>query len=368
MKVKTQEIKKVVLKSLKQKKEEEKETLKVEEENEESDDESNESLDSDQELQLAFAKKRLLPGLNIQVEPAKEFVNDEPSLKRKLDQLYLHMDWMERMDVTIAKRSINLSDLQTGNSNSDSVQLKDLTDNDFKRESLFLRQAEMAVAQALPKLNASKVQFTRPEDYFAQMAKSDDHMKRVRESLLSKHAEMEKREKVRKLREMKKMGKSIQQEAEKKKLHAKKSLNTAVKKYKKGDKDSLEIELEGSARDSKKKPVKRKIKMNEPPGRNGKQDDEQEPRRSSSKWDDGTKNSSKFGLKPSKKANFKENKYGFGGRKKRSKYNTAESYAEGYQKSGGNKKFGGNIKGGNKKTFTKKDKKFTNKNKPKSRT
>lgn len=70
-----------------------------------------------------------------------------------------------------------------------------------------------------------------------------------------------------------------------------------------------------------------------------------------------------FTFRPSKKANYKEKKYGFGGRKKRSKYNTAESYAEGYtkksDKSKGKKNFGNNNKANNKR--------FTNKNKPKKR-
>lgn len=86
-------------------------------------------------------------------------------------------------------------------------------------------------------------------------------MKKVRENLLSKHAEIERREKVRKLRELKKMGKQIQQEAEKKKLDAKKSFNESVKKFKKGQKDDLMIELENEdgGDEGSKKAKKRKI-------------------------------------------------------------------------------------------------------------
>ena len=80
-----------------------------------------------------------------------------------------------------------------------------------------------------------------------------------------------------------------------------------------------------------------------------------------------------FYLRSGKKADYKEKKYGFGGRKKRSKYNTAESYAEAYlpkkDRKGNNNKFG-DRKGGNSKfnganKFA--NKKFTNKNKPKGR-
>ena len=41
------------------------------------------------------------------------------------------------------------------------------------------RMAESAVKQAIPKLHALGVPTKRPEDYFAQMIKSDDHMRKV---------------------------------------------------------------------------------------------------------------------------------------------------------------------------------------------
>jgi rRNA-processing protein EBP2 len=54
-------------------------------------------------------------------------------------------------------------------------------------------------------------------------------------------------------------------------------------------------------------------------------------------------------LRKSKKSQFKDKKFGYGGRKKRSKYNTADSYAEPF-----------NMKNKNKNKNTKK---FSNKNK-----
>ncbi len=210
-------------------------------------------------LQSAFAKKQLKPGLNIQLEKTRNHVNDEPSLKRKFKEFYLNLDWIERMDLIVENNSLLINDLQSSESC-----LKDLANHDFKRECLFLRQAEVAISLALPRLNSSNVQTSRPDDYFAQMSKSDDHMKRIKENLLSKHAETEKRDKIRKLREMKKLGKSIQNEVEKKKLQAKKKLSDSIKKFKKGDKESLNIELE-SNNIKKKIKKKKEIKINEPP-------------------------------------------------------------------------------------------------------
>ena len=173
-------------------------------------------------------------------------------LKRKYKDFYLNMEWVERMDVTVPKSEIIINGLEaTKNADGSS----DLVDNDFRREGLFLKQAEAAINACLPKIKNFGIATQRPEDYFAQMAKSDDHMKRVRENLLSKHAEMEKREKVRKLREMKKMGKQIQVEVEKKKMQTKKKLKDSIKKFKKGDKNDLEIELED---DDGKKAMKKR--------------------------------------------------------------------------------------------------------------
>lgn len=71
------------------------------------------------------------------------------------------------------------------------------------------------------------------------MAKSDEHMKKVKEALLSKQAELEKREKARKLRELKKIGKQVQIESIKKKNKDKKKFNQSMDKLKKGDKTQL---------------------------------------------------------------------------------------------------------------------------------
>lgn len=50
----------------------------------------------------------------------------------------------------------------------------------------------------------------RPEDYFAEMAKTDEHMQKVRKNLMSKKAAQARTEKVRQLREQKKIAKRVQ--------------------------------------------------------------------------------------------------------------------------------------------------------------
>ena len=48
--------------------------------------------------------------------------------------------------------------------------------NDFKREMLFYRQGQATVLSALEIFRAKKIPTKRPEDYFAQMFKTDEHM------------------------------------------------------------------------------------------------------------------------------------------------------------------------------------------------
>ena len=81
----------------------------------------------------------------------------------------------------------------------------------------------------------------RPEDYFAQMVKSDDHMQKIRGKLLSKQKEEERRHKVRRFRELKKFGKQVQVETEQNKAKARKQLDEKVKQFRKGKIQNLDF-------------------------------------------------------------------------------------------------------------------------------
>ena len=73
------------------------------------------------------------------------------------------------------------------------------------------------------------------------MVKADSHMRKVREKILSKQQSVELSEKMRKLRELKKYGKKVQQEVLAKRQKDKKNLADSVKKYRKGVQDKLEF-------------------------------------------------------------------------------------------------------------------------------
>lgn len=68
-----------------------------------------------------------------------------------------------------------------------------------------------AAKQAHKQLEAANIPFRRPADYFAEMMKSDDQMKKIKASLMDQKKRIESSEEKKKLREMKKYGKKVQQ-------------------------------------------------------------------------------------------------------------------------------------------------------------
>lgn len=113
--------------------------------------------------------------------------------------------------------------------------------NDFVRETNFYRQAQQAILQCLPRLKELGVPTRRPDDYFAEMAKSDGHMQKVAKVLHKKQIVTEKAEKVRKNRELKKIAKQTQVHVEQQKMKEKKEFMENVKKYRKGQKNNLDF-------------------------------------------------------------------------------------------------------------------------------
>ncbi|PVD23550.1 hypothetical protein C0Q70_16822 [Pomacea canaliculata] len=234
--------------------------------------EDDSEYDSDTELQRAYADGRLKAGLNIEARPPRSFINNVAGMKQKLEEFQrTDLSWFERLDVTAAPIS------------SASEEVVDVED-EFKRELLFYRQAQAAVLIALPKLSQLGLSTKRPEDYFAEMAKSDSHMVKVRAKLQERQQALERSLKAKKLRELKKYGKKVQQEVLQKRQKEKREMLDAVKKYRKGKIEKLDF-----LNDINEK----KTKSAQP--------------------------------KANKRRDWKNQKFGFGGQKKRSKRNTKES-------------------------------------------
>uniref|UniRef100_A0A3Q1HFQ0 EBNA1 binding protein 2 n=1 Tax=Acanthochromis polyacanthus TaxID=80966 RepID=A0A3Q1HFQ0_9TELE len=246
---------------------------------------------SDSELQEAFAKGLLKPGMNVLVDKSKKFVNNVDGMKQCLADLRKNLPWVERLDLTnlpaediLSKAEGKVPALANGEVNAD---------DDFQREMFFYRQAQATVLQALPLLNKHGIATKRPDDYFAEMAKSDQQMQKIRKKLISKQLSLEKSEKAKKLREQRKFGKKVQVEVIQKRQKEKKAMMSAVKKYQKGMTDKLDF-LDGDQKTGKDSSDGSKKAMN------------------------------KKG--PNAKRKYKDKKFGFGGKKSGKKWNTKESF------------------------------------------
>ncbi|KAJ7332859.1 hypothetical protein JRQ81_015039 [Phrynocephalus forsythii] len=249
---------------------------------------SEESVITDRELQEAFSKGSLKPGLNVVLEGRPKAFNNVEGLKQCLSDFQKQLAWVERLDVT--------SPL-TNPTASNQILDKDAVDpeDDFKREMSFYHQAQASVLEALPRLHQLKILTRRPDDYFAEMAKSDQQMQKIRQKLKSKQEAMEKSERAKQLRALRKYGKKVQIEVLQKRQKEKSTMLSAIKKYQKGLSDKLEF-LEGE-------------KSSAPPGKKKEGSGGQPVKKG-----------------PSAKRRYKNQKFGFGGKKKGSKWNTKESY------------------------------------------
>ncbi|XP_071505923.1 probable rRNA-processing protein EBP2 [Diadema antillarum] len=246
-----------------------------------------EDIDSDEELQAAFSRGELKPGLNYETVAKKKHINDEDGLANKLADFKRDLVWLERLDVTCGPVT-TLGERSEGGDEGENDDTDEAHD-DFKRELRIYRQAQAAVLEALPRLQDLNIPTRRPDDYFAEMAKSDEHMRKVREKLISKQLSMERSEKAKKLRELRKFGKKVQQEVLMKRQKEKKELAESVKRFKKGQTKDLGF-LEGKAKGAA----------------GGKSD----------------KNAAKG---PNPKRLAKNSKFGYGGKRKGSKVNSRES-------------------------------------------
>ena len=102
-----------------------------------------------------------------------------------------------------------------------------------------LAAARAAATASIKRLEKAGVKFRRPEDYYAEMCKTDKHMAKVKDKLIHDKKNIEQAENRRKLREQKKFGKQIQHAKEAEKREKKKENQEAVKKWR-TDKKSLD--------------------------------------------------------------------------------------------------------------------------------
>ncbi|KAI0122946.1 eukaryotic rRNA processing protein EBP2-domain-containing protein [Xylariales sp. AK1849] len=183
--------------------------------------------------------------------------------------------------------------------------IEDIQD-DLKRELAFYAQSLDAAKKARALLQSEGVPFSRPNDYFAEMVKDDGHMEKVKERLVEEASAKKASSEARKLRDLKKFGKQVQVAKLQERQKAKRDTLDKIKSLKRkrqessGDLGEKEADLfDVGVEDELKKHNSQK-----PFGRGGR---------------DGGSNS---------KRQKKDQKYGFGGKKRHAKSGDAVSSAD----------------------------------------
>ena len=96
-----------------------------------------------------------------------EHVYNEVGMLQKFEEICLPGDW------AWAETLVVQPDERLGSAVEN-------VDDDLKREVAFYQHTLSAVKQGLSQLEQSKVPFMRPDDYYAEMVKTDAHMLKVR--------------------------------------------------------------------------------------------------------------------------------------------------------------------------------------------
>lgn len=175
--------------------------------------------------------------------------------------------------------------------------------DDLERESVFHRRAQEAVASARVQLGALGVPTRRPDDFYAEMVKNDVHMRKVKDKLLFEQRQLDAKAERRREREAKRYGKAVQAERLKERKQQQKASMGLLQRMKKrgagvSASDVLADEPDWDALGQ------------------GSNAERQQRRR-----EGGSGNAAR-------RRAHKASKYGFGGRKRGSKRNDAQSTAD----------------------------------------
>ncbi|KAK3648558.1 rRNA-processing protein EBP2 [Elasticomyces elasticus] len=199
-------------------------------------------------------------------------------------------------------------------SSAEPIEIADVED-DLNRELSFYQQSLHAVKEARIQLKKEGVPFSRPADYFAEMVKSEEQMGKVRQKMVDEAARKKASSDARRQRDLKKFGKAVQiaklQERDRTKRDTLDKIGALKRKRAGGndltakEDDMFDVALEDAATTEKGDRAARKSKA----GRDG-----------------GSRRGGDEG--PNRKRAKKDEKFGFGGKKRFSKSNDAKSTAE----------------------------------------
>eukprot|EP00180_Rhodochaete_pulchella_P004422 Plantae.Rhodophyta-Rhodochaete_pulchella.ctg8356.p2 GENE.Plantae.Rhodophyta-Rhodochaete_pulchella.ctg8356~~Plantae.Rhodophyta-Rhodochaete_pulchella.ctg8356.p2 ORF type:complete len:411 (+),score=115.51 Plantae.Rhodophyta-Rhodochaete_pulchella.ctg8356:85-1317(+) len=269
------------------------------------------------------------------METIREHIHDRAGLRAKLSDISKieTLGFLETLNLTHTPREQLIVEddpatetKQKRKNSKDSKKASpkaSIVNDDLKREALFATVASEAVKRGLQQLRAANVPFRRPDDYLAEMVKTDHQMQRVKKKMVHERDTIAAAQQRRKQRTNKKEARKIQIEKEQSRKHSVKQEVAAVEKLRKErvkararkGKDEDE-EDEGGADDDFPVDLLDFEELKDGKFVRGKhetkKDDDGEPRGNSPK-------------QRNKKREEKNKKFGFGGKKKGAKRNDAKS-------------------------------------------
>lgn len=113
--------------------------------------------------------------------------------------------------------------------------------DDLQRELAFYSQSLEAAKKGRAQLLKEKVPFTRPGDYFAEMVKSDDQMGKVKERLVEEATSKKAAAEARRQRDLKKFGKQVQVAKEQERAKQKRETLDKIKTLKRSEFSSSRV-------------------------------------------------------------------------------------------------------------------------------
>ncbi|RLN47085.1 hypothetical protein BBJ29_002501 [Phytophthora kernoviae] len=182
-----------------------------------------------------------------------------------------------------------------------SLELESVHD-DLKREVAFYNNTLAAVRIAKARLAKEGVAYKRPDDYFAEMLKSDTHMAKVKDKLIYEQKKITAVEERKKSQAHRRVAKEIQAEKVKERNQQKKDTLEAVKQWKKRKGNDKRSGLNDDDNDQLDSIMSGKRKH----GGNDRDDPKKKPR-------------------VNHKRESKDAKFGFGGKHRHAKSNTKDS-------------------------------------------
>ncbi|CAI5757845.1 unnamed protein product [Candida verbasci] len=245
------------------------------EESEDDDEDEDEELDVEEEEEEEEVAEDI-PLSDVEVDSDADIV---PHTKLTINNTAALRDSLARIELPWSSHSF-IEHQSIISAEKSEIQIKDIYD-DTERELSFYKQGLDAVKQARSSLLKLKVPFSRPIDYFAEMVKSDEHMDKLKQKLLTEAANKKASEDAKKQRQLKKFGKQVEHETLQKRAKEKRETLDKIKSLKKkrganeiSNDDDFQIALEEATkeneRDSKrKKPNSKRLAKNAKYGNGG---------------------------------------------------------------------------------------------------